>query len=168
MSPDDLRNIRVMFFDFDGVFTDNRVIVSEAGSESVVCSRSDGIGISRLKEVGVENIVVSAEKNIVVQERCKKLNIECFHGISDKWHLVDEQIKIRKLKPEHCGFMGNDIQDIESMKAVGFSVAVNDAYKEVLEVAKYVTKNKGGYGAVREICDLIYAAQKGDLALGKF
>ena len=149
-----------MFFDFDGVFTDNRVIVSEDGCESVICNRSDFIGIARLKEVGVESIVVSAEKNQVVRERCKKLNIECFHGVSDKWQLVAEQISIRNLKPEQCGFMGNDIQDIECMKSVAFPVAVNDAYEEVLEVAKYVTKSRGGYGAVREICDLIYAAQK--------
>ena len=152
--------IKIMFFDFDGVFTDNRVIVSEDGCESVICSRSDGIGLARLKEVGVESIVVSAEKNSVVTERCKKLSIECFHGVSDKWQLVAERIELRNLKPEQCGLMGNDIQDIECMKSLGFPVAVNDAYEEAIEVAKYVTKRRGGYGAVREVCDLIYAAQK--------
>jgi len=152
----DLKNIKFLAFDFDGVFTDNRVWINQSGHESVVCYRSDGIGISKLRSLGVTMLVISSEKNPVVKQRCDKLNIECINGVNDKWKILKNRLCSEKIDYAYCGYMGNDIQDIECMQECGYSFSVNDAYEEVKKVADYITKRNGGYGAVREVCDLIY------------
>src|SRR5512137_2006010 len=84
-----LSRIRLACFDFDGVFTDNRVLVSQDGKESVWCNRSDGIGLSRLKSVGVDCLVISRERNPVVRVRMKKLGVECRAGVGSKKDLLE-------------------------------------------------------------------------------
>lgn len=155
-----LRGIRIVFFDFDGVFTDNRVIVCQDGRESVVCCRSDGIGLARLNGAGVESVVISAETNPVVRARAKKLGIECFSGCSCKKDLVTEILQSRGIEAEKAAFVGNDTPDIDSMRCVGVGIAVQDAYGEVKETADLVTTRQGGFGAVREVCDWIVEACK--------
>ena len=149
-----VRAVKLVAFDFDGVFTDNSVYVFEDGSEAVLCSRSDGIGLRKLDRLGVETIIISTEVNKVVAERAKKLNIRCVHGVENK------RAKLRSIAQEHgidfseIAFVGNDINDLGCLEMVGLPIAVNDAYPEVLRLAKYTTKTLGGYGAVREVCDL--------------
>ena len=72
-----LRDVQLVAFDFDGVFTDNRVITSQDGTESVSCWRSDGIGISRLNKIGIKTVIISTETNPVVKIRAEKLKIQC-------------------------------------------------------------------------------------------
>ena len=79
-----------IFFDFDGVFTNNYVYVSEDGSESVRCSRQDGIGLSKLKALKIDLYVVSSETNPVVRKRCSKLEIETHHGVLDKYKTISK------------------------------------------------------------------------------
>jgi len=141
--------------DFDGVMTNNKVIVDENGKESVTCNRSDGMGIEMLLEKDIGAIVISKETNKVVKARCKKLSIPCVNGIDDKITILKKELKSRGLKPENVCYMGNDVNDIECMEYVGVAVAVNDAYPEVKKFAQYVTKKNGGEGAVREIIDNI-------------
>src|SRR3989338_4438521 len=76
--------IRMVVFDFDGVFTDNAVYVDEAGREMVRCFRGDGLGLARLREKGIRELVLSTEINPVLMQRCKKLQIDCFYGVNDK------------------------------------------------------------------------------------
>jgi len=154
-----LRNIRLVCFDFDGVFTDNRVLVSEDGGESVWCHRSDGIGLTRLKSIGVDCVVVSSEKNPLVQVRMNKLGVECHSGAERKKDVVKQLLRQRQFGPAHAAFVGNDVLDIESMQFVGVGIAVCDAYPEVRAAARLVTSRRGGCGAVREICDWIIEAQ---------
>jgi YrbI family 3-deoxy-D-manno-octulosonate 8-phosphate phosphatase len=151
-----LSDVRLLVLDFDGVMTDNRVLVGQDGKESVWCHRGDGLGISLLKEAGVEVIVLSKEKNPVVNVRCGKLSIACFQGSDDKFTELKRIVKQMSLKPEQVVYVGNDINDLECMKWVGVPVAVADAEIEVAAVARIVTLRKGGQGAVREVCDLIY------------
>lgn len=141
--------------DFDGVMTDNRVIVDENGKESVICHRGDGLGIELLKKNGIEVIVISKEKNKVVKARCDKLGIQCIHGIDDKLLIFKKEIAKKNLKKENICFVGNDINDIECIKYVGLGVAVNDSHPLVKKAADFITEKKGGHGAVREIADLI-------------
>ena len=100
-------------------------------------------------------MVISKEKNKVVQVRCRKLDIKCLDGIDNKKDSFLKEVKKRKLKLENVCFVGNDINDSECIKIVGIGVAVADAYPEVLKAADYITRKKGGKGAVREIADLI-------------
>ena len=153
---DKLANIKLAIFDFDGVFTDNKVLVSQDGSESVNCCRSDGIGISRIGTIGVKSYVVSTEINPVVKVRCKKLQVPVIQGVKDKEEAIRDICKSLNISFEECLFLGNDINDIGAFQLVGCPLAVADSYEEINRYVIYKTKNKGGEGAVREICDLIY------------
>lgn len=154
--------IKFIVFDFDGVFTDNSVIVDQNGREAVVCNRSDGIGLSRLKEIGVESMILSAEKNEVINRRAEKLDIYCVNKSKNKFIQLKKEINKRKISPEKVAYVGNDINDIECLKLVGLPIVVANAHKDVIKFGKYKTKLGGGQGAVREICDLIHSAKKSD------
>jgi YrbI family 3-deoxy-D-manno-octulosonate 8-phosphate phosphatase len=158
-----VQRIKLVVFDFDGVFTDNRVYVDENGKEMVCCWRSDGIGLDKLKEVGIKIFVVSSEVNPVVQKRCKKLGVDCVVGTKDKLRILKNLLRRQNLSSGEVCFVGNDLPDLECLKYVGFPVAIRGSDEKVLKVAKYITKKEGGAGAVREICDLIYGAVKREI-----
>ena len=150
-----LAGVRCAAFDFDGVFTDNMVIVSEDGKESVRCSRADGIGLSRLRASGVLAVVISTEKNPVVSARCRKLNLPCVQGSDDKVASLVDWLKPHGIELAEVSFLGNDVNDEPVLKAVGFPAVVADAHPDVIGLARYRTLTPGGHGAVREFCDLI-------------
>ena len=154
-----LASIRMVIFDFDGVFTDNTVSVSQDGIEAVQCWRSDGLGLARLKEVGVKTFIISTEANSVVSARAAKLKVDCKQNIDDKSVAILETCSELSIPAEHTMFVGNDINDIAGFEVVGFPVAVADAYPEVDEHILFRTQKRGGRGAVREVCDLIYFAR---------
>lgn len=153
------KNIRFVVFDFDGVFTDNRVFINEKGEESVSCDRSDGLGLTRLRELGLELLVLSTETNPVVKHRADKLKIRCIHGCEDKLRVLSREAKRKDVSFEQIAYIGNDINDVGCLKAVGFPVVVADAHKDVAGCAIYKTRLTGGRGAVREFCDLIFKAK---------
>jgi 3-deoxy-D-manno-octulosonate 8-phosphate phosphatase (KDO 8-P phosphatase) len=147
-------NIRLVAFDFDGVFTDNMVYVFQDGTEAIRCSRSDGLGLRKLEQLGVETIVISTESNPVVSTRCKKLKIRCLQSCENKHTILESIIRERCLALEQVAFVGNDINDLECLTRVGLPIVVQDAFPDVLAYARYQTRAKGGHGAVREVCDL--------------
>jgi len=147
--------VKLLVLDFDGVMTNNKVIVDENGKESIICNRSDGMGVEMIKNKGIDVIVISKEVNKVVKARCDKLNVPCVHGVDDKLSILKKELNNRSLQPEDVCYIGNDVNDIECLKYVGIGIAVNDAFPEVKKVAKVVTKKNGGEGAVREIIDNI-------------
>jgi len=147
--------IQLLVFDFDGVFTDNRVLVLEDGREAVVCNRGDGMGLSLLRDVGPPVVVLSTEQNPVVAARCRKLKIDCWHGLDDKRSALVALAKDRNIDLKHVVYVGNDVNDLGCMDAAGFAVAVADAHPRALEQADYVLSHGGGAGAIRELCDLL-------------
>ncbi|MFA4876139.1 MAG: HAD hydrolase family protein [Methanoregula sp.] len=149
--------IEAVIFDFDGVFTDNNVIVDETGKESVICNRSDGFGIARLQKMGLPLLVLSTEKNTVVGKRCEKLSIPCVQGIEDKKTFLAAWLKHQKIDSNNVIFLGNDVNDTECLTYVGCGIVVADAHEDVKKISKFILKNNGGKGAVRELCDLILA-----------
>lgn len=159
-----LSDIRLVAFDFDGVFTDNTVYVTQDGVESVRCWRSDGIGLTRLRSIGVQVLILSTEVNPVVAIRAKKLKTPCKQGIEDKAAAILEACREEGITINQAAFVGNDVNDIPAFKAVGLPIAVGDAYPEIFPHAIYRTVKSGGHGAVREICDLIFHAKQGTLA----
>jgi YrbI family 3-deoxy-D-manno-octulosonate 8-phosphate phosphatase len=156
---DRLKSLRLVVFDFDGVFTDNRVLVDEDGRESVFCTRADGIGLRALGDEGVGILILSTETNAVVQARARKLAIECIHGCNDKWHALEALLKDRKINPSDVAFVGNDVNDLGCLKNVGIPIVVADAHPDVKRIAALITTKPGGWGAVREVCDLIVQAR---------
>jgi 3-deoxy-D-manno-octulosonate 8-phosphate phosphatase (KDO 8-P phosphatase) len=149
-----IRKIRLVAFDFDGVFTDNMVYVFEDGSEAVRCSRGDGIGLQKLKRLGIEAVIISTESNPVVSARARKLKIRCMQDCSDKRKALEDIAKEKGVSLSEVAFVGNDINDLECLTKVGLPIVVNDAHQDVISIARYQTRNPGGYGAVREVCDL--------------
>ena len=159
--------IQHVFLDFDGVLTDNRVFVDQEGREMVCCTRSDGIGLAKLKERGVGTSVISTETNPVVSQRCLKLGIECHQGIGDKADYIRRLCKKKKIALENCIFLGNDVNDLSALQIVGMPFIVADAHEDLKKFNFTRTKRKGGRGAVRELCDLVTAIHS-DIREGYF
>jgi 3-deoxy-D-manno-octulosonate 8-phosphate phosphatase (KDO 8-P phosphatase) len=160
-----LATIELIAFDFDGVFTDNTVYVSQDGVESVRCWRSDGLGLSRLASVGVKAFILSTEVNPVVSARAGKLKLLCKQALADKAAAIRETCQELGVPLERTMFVGNDINDIPAFEIVGLPVAVADAYPEALDHVRYKTEKPGGLGAVREVCDLVYHARRASGAM---
>jgi N-acylneuraminate cytidylyltransferase len=156
-------SIAMLVLDFDGVMTDNRVLVDQHGREAVLCHRGDGWGIARLKEAGVEVIVLSTETNPVVAARCEKLGVSCLQGARDKLTALQAFAQERSLTPQQVAYVGNDINDLDCMGWVGLPIAVADAVPEIQATAQLVTILPGGEGAVREVCDLILSQRRGEV-----
>lgn len=147
--------VSMLVFDFDGVLTDNRVWVNEEGKEQVAANRSDGLGIMMLMRSGVKAVVISLETNPVVARRCEKLGLPYRAGIENKPEVLREVIKQNNVSADGVVYVGNDINDLPCFPLVACAVAVADSHPEVLRQADFRLANKGGYGAVREICDLV-------------
>jgi YrbI family 3-deoxy-D-manno-octulosonate 8-phosphate phosphatase len=151
-----ITSVRLLIFDFDGVFTDNFVYIDHNGVESVKCWRSDGLGLSRVKDLGLPIFIVSTETNAVVAKRAEKLHLPLLQAVNDKAEAILSICRKSQIDPANTMFVGNDVNDIPGFNVVGIPVAVADAYEEILPYVVYQTKRAGGFGAVREICDLIY------------
>jgi YrbI family 3-deoxy-D-manno-octulosonate 8-phosphate phosphatase len=158
MLRDRLRKIRLIAFDFDGVFTDNMVYTFEDGREAVRCFRGDGIGLKKLRQKNVQAIIASSETNPVVSARAAKLGVRCLQGMSDKRSAIERIVLEQNLTWVQVAFVGNDVNDVDCLRAAGAPMVVQDAHAEVIPLAIYQTKAAGGHGAVREICDLIVDA----------
>ncbi len=150
-----VKTIQLIVYDFDGVMTDNKVIVSEDGKESVIVNRGDGLAIAKIKEMGIKQIIISTEKNIVVEARAKKLNIDCLYGVENKKNALEKYLNDNKIEKSKVIYIGNDINDLEAMQLVGIKIAPADAVDDVKKIATYVTKQKGGEGVVRELIEII-------------
>lgn len=160
--------IKLICLDFDGVLTDNAVIHSRDGTESVIRSRADSQGVDLLFDAGlydksnyksnshkIDIIIMSREINPVVNSVAKKIKIKCTQSAYKKFEAFQEEVKKRGLDYSQVLFIGNDLNDIECIKKAGIGVAVADSYPQVLEAADYITEHQGGKGAFREICELV-------------
>ena len=156
------KDIKAVVFDFDGVFTDNRVIISEDGKESVICNRSDGIGLEMLRKLSIPMTIISTEKNPVVEIRAKKLALPVEQGVKNKIKELEKFSRFINVDYKNIAFVGNDINDIQCMIKVGFPIAVSDAVADIKKISLFVLDKKGGEGAVRELCELIFNAYQND------
>lgn len=155
-----MRRVRLVAFDFDGVFTDNTVLVAEDGTEHVRCWRGDGIGLRLLEGLGVATIVISTEENPVVTARCRKLKVRCLQGVHDKRTALEGVLAEAGLGLDAVAFLGNDVNDRACLEVVALPIVVRDAHPAVIPLARLRTSTPGGYGAVREVCDLFVAAHQ--------
>jgi YrbI family 3-deoxy-D-manno-octulosonate 8-phosphate phosphatase len=148
--------VSVIVLDFDGVFTNNKVVVLQNGQEAVICDRGDGMGISSLNELNIPIWVLSSESNPVGKHRCEKLGIPCFYNLGmNKSETFSKLIASENINSEQAIYVGNDVNDLACMDMAGFGIAVADAHPSVLKNADYVLNHSGGDGAIRELCDLL-------------
>jgi len=157
-----LRHVRLLALDFDGVMTDNRVIVLEDGREAVLCSRGDGMGMDLLRAAGLPVVVISKEGNPVVTARCKKLKLRCVQGVGEKLPVLEGIAAELGIGMDAVAFMGNDVNDLTCIRASGVGIAPVDSHPAVLREVDIVTSLPGGMGAVREVADLLVEAQAAD------
>jgi YrbI family 3-deoxy-D-manno-octulosonate 8-phosphate phosphatase len=149
--------IELIICDFDGVLTDNRVWTDQDGREMVAAFRSDSIHIGELRERGTDVMILSSEVNTAVAARAKKMGIQAIQGIGlkDKGRAMLQLLEQKNVKAENVIYVGNDLNDLPCFEIAGWSVAVADAYPEVIRAADHVLSKPGGHGALRELCDLI-------------
>ena len=156
-----IRRVKLLILDVDGVLTDGRIIIDDAGVESKNFDVRDGHGLKIIMRYGINVVLLTGRRSQVVEHRAADLGIaEVHQGIRNKVEALAEILHRRNLAPEETAYAGDDIVDIPLFKRVGFAVAVADAVPEVRQVADYVTGCKGVRGAVRELCEVILQAQE--------
>ena len=153
---DKLGEIRLVAFDIDGVFTDGRFYLSDDGVETKAFHTQDGYGVRQLLTSGIEVAVISGRKSGAVEKRMAELQVpHVVLGCKDKVAALDALAADLDLDVSACAYVGDDLPDLPLLEHVGFSIAVANAVPTLLERCDYVTKKPGGFGAVREICELI-------------
>ena len=146
-----LNDLEMLVFDFDGVFTNNKFSLNKKREEVVTLSRADGFAVGMLKHNKAHMLVLSSEENDVVKLRCQKLGINCKNGVANKIKYLKHYFDKNGINKENVLYIGNDLNDLECIKYVGFPVAVNDAVDLVKKNSKIILDSKGGDGAIREL-----------------
>jgi 3-deoxy-D-manno-octulosonate 8-phosphate phosphatase (KDO 8-P phosphatase) len=155
-----IRRVKLLILDVDGVLTDGRIIIDDAGLESKQFDVRDGHGLKILMRYGIGVVLLTGRRSQVVEHRAADLGItEVYQGIHNKVEAFDGILGRRQVTPEETSCVGDDVVDIPLLRRAGFSVAVADAVSEARQIADYVTHRPGGRGAVREVCELILKAQ---------
>lgn len=154
-----LEKIKIVLTDNDGVLTDTGVYFSAKGEEFKRFSIRDGMGIERLRKyAGVETIIITGEESGSVRARAEKLKIkEYYLGVKKKAEILPEIMRKNNVTTEEIAFVGDDSNDFELMKLIGFKATPADGMSFIKELADYVCENKGGNGAFREVAELIIA-----------
>ncbi|MEM8844107.1 MAG: HAD hydrolase family protein [Pseudomonadota bacterium] len=154
------KNIELVVFDIDGVFTDGRIYIANSGEESKAFNVRDGHGVRMLIHYGVDVAVISGRKSKAVEIRMQELDVKhVMQGHIDKNLAFAELAKLKGLEFSQMAFAGDDIIDVQAMRLSGLSFAVADAHDWTQRHADVVTNNRGGEGAVREVCELILDAK---------
>ncbi len=142
---------KVIFTDFDGCLTDDRVWLNQDGEEFVAANRKDGLAVQRLKKLGIQVVIASTESNKVVLARGNKIGVEVLQGLADKAEAIDKYLKENNLVWKDIWYVGNDVNDLGAIEKAKFSICPADAVKKVKKSVNLILKTKGGYGILEEI-----------------
>lgn len=145
--------VDLIVFDFDGVLTDNRVLVLEDGREAVFCNRADGLGFEMLRHAGLATLILSTEKNPVVAARAGKLRVPVLHGVAEKGSILRRYCKKTGVALDRVLYVGNDLNDLAAIRSAGISICPADAHPAVVAVCNLRLKTPGGAGVVREVAE---------------
>lgn len=155
-----LKRIKLLLLDVDGVLTDGCIIYDDKSVETKVFNVKDGLGVRLLTQAGVKVGIVTSRSSKALSHWCNNLGISLmFDGVQEKISVLELISEQTGLLAEEIAFVGDDLPDLPLMRRVGFSIAVADAHKTVIENVDMVTSAKGGAGAVREVCEAILKAQ---------
>lgn len=157
---DKARDVKLVILDVDGVMTDGRIVIDDNGLEQRNFDIKDGLGVVALQMSGVDVAIITSKKSGSVRHRAEELKIKRFHeGIRKKTEPYEQMLAEMGIGDAQVAYVGDDLVDLSLMKRVGLPIAVADAVDEVREVAAYVTRARGGHGAVREAAEMILKAQ---------
>ncbi len=166
------QSIKLVILDVDGVLTDGSLFYDNQGHEYKAFNSKDGHGIRMLQDAGIETAIITGRKSKLVSHRAQNLKISpslIYQGHRDKRPAFDDLLEKTQLKANQIAYVGDDVVDLPIMNKVGLAVAVNDAHPFVCKHAHWVTRTRGGRGAVREVCDMILEAQgKLDMILNSY
>lgn len=152
--------VKLIVFDFDGVMTNNKVLLSETGEEYAFISRSDGVGIYLLREAGYKVLFLSSETKPIVAMRANKLHVPVIHGTKEKRNALIEYTAVNGVSLEEILYVGNEWNDVECLKIAGVAVIPNDAHSCVKKLADIKLRSRGGDGVARELADLLNSVTK--------
>ncbi len=157
-----MKNIKWLFTDIDGVWTDCTIFYSAKGEEMKAFSYRDGMGAERLRKLtSIDIAIITGEKSEIVERRAEKLNINTvFIGIKNKLEVVEIFLQENNLTWDNIAYIGDDLNDIEVMKRAAICACPADAYKDVLAISNYICEKKGGEGAFREFCEFLIENQR--------
>ncbi len=155
-----LSHIKLLLLDVDGVLTDGSITYSDSGDQIKTFNSKDGFGLRLLMDSGIGVGIITGRQSKALKFRCENLGITLlFDGIKDKSKALDKISAQTGITPEQMAFVGDDLMDLAVMKRVGVSFCVSDACEDVKGHSDFITFNKGGHGAVREICETILKAK---------
>lgn len=155
------RNIKLLICDVDGVFSDGRIYLGNAGEELKAFHTRDGYGIKALRHAGVEVAVITGRTSDIVEQRMRSLTVPyIYQGQENKLAAFAQLQQTLGLSTAQIAYIGDDLSDWQVMQHCGLAVAVNDAHPYLCRQAHYVTKLPGGFGAVRELTDLLLISQQ--------
>ena len=142
---------KILFTDFDGCLTDDRVWLNQDGEEFVAANRKDGLAVKRLKDLGIQVVITSTETNKVVLARGNKMGVEVLQGLADKAESIDQYLKQKNLSWNDIWYIGNDVNDLGAIEKAKLSISPADAVKKVRKAVDVILKTNGGYGVLSEI-----------------
>ena len=152
--------IKLLVCDVDGVFSDGRIYLGNDGEEFKAFHTKDGFGIKALGASGVDIAIITGRRSNIVTQRMQALNVRhIIQGEENKLPALMALAQQQELGLEEIAYIGDDVPDLTCIRDVGLGIAVQDAHPSVLNEANYVTFTRGGFGAVREVCDLIMLSQ---------
>ena len=155
-----MKKIKLLICDIDGVFSDGRIYLGNNGEELKAFHTKDGYGIKALGASGVDVAVITGRTSNIVATRMTALNVKYIvQGEENKLPALEKMAEKLNLSLDEIAYIGDDMPDHECIDYVGLGIAVQDAHPSILSIANYTTFNRGGFGAVREICDLIMLSQ---------
>jgi len=153
-------DIKLVLTDVDGVLTDGGMYYSKNGDTLKKFHTRDGMGVTLLRKSGIPTMIITKEKNSIIRQWSKKMNIKkLYDGVIKKEEILDNICHVNRLNPNQIAYIGDDINDIELLKKVGLSATPHDGIIEAQKICKYICKNNGGSGAFRELADLILSCQ---------
>jgi YrbI family 3-deoxy-D-manno-octulosonate 8-phosphate phosphatase len=146
---------KIIFTDFDGCLTDDRVWLNQEGEEFVAANRKDGLAVKRLKNLGIQVVIASTETNKVVLARGNKMGVDVLQGLADKAEAIEQYLEQKNLSWNDIWYIGNDVNDLGAIERSNLSICPADAVKKVRKSVDVVLKTKGGYGILSEIATLL-------------
>ena len=152
---DKVQKPKILFTDFDGCLTDDRVWLNQEGEEFVAANRKDGLAVKRLKNLGIQVVITSTETNKVVLARGNKMGVEVLQGLADKAESIDQYLKQKNLSWNDVWYIGNDVNDLGAIEKAKLSISPADAVKRVRNAVDVILKTNGGYGVLSEIASLL-------------
>lgn len=159
-APPGLARVELVGFDVDGVFTDGRFYLSNDGVESKAFHTQDGFGVRRLLDAGVAVAIISGRPSAAVERRMRELGVEhVYLGCRDKVRAFSEVLDVLGIAAAHSAYVGDDVPDLPLLNFAGIAIGVANAHPDIHADCDWIVGNRGGFGAVREVCDAIVAAR---------